>query len=75
MQDSVTIPSTLEKMIEGAGLLHLDPEVYVFGKHFKPNIKKIAKLDYFSDQQRDLNNTLSIGKGANVLLVEAYRCG
>lgn len=63
VQDSVTIPSTLEKMIEGAGLLHLDPEVYVFGKHFKPNIKKIAKLDYFSDQQRDLNNTLSIGKG------------
>jgi len=63
VQDSVTIPGTLEKLIELSGLLHLDPETYIFGKYFKPATKAINDLDDFSDRQREVNRVLGIDKG------------
>lgn len=63
VQDSVTIPGTLEKLIELSGLLHLDPETYIFGKHLKPSAKAINDLDDFSDRQREVNRVLGIDKG------------
>lgn len=63
VQDSVTIPGTLERMIEKAGFLELDPETYLFGKHFEPSLKRLNRVDDFSDMQRDINSRLGIGKG------------
>ena len=63
MQDSVTIPGTLERMIEKAGFLELDPETYLFGKHFEPSLEWLNRVDDFSDMQRDINSRLGIGKG------------
>lgn len=63
VQDSVTIPGTLEKLIKQSGLLQLDPETYIFGRHFKPAAKAINDLDDFSDRQRAVNKSLGIGAG------------
>ena len=60
VQDSVTIPKTLEKLIDVAGILKLDPEMYLFGKHFEPSLKRLKRLDDFSDRQRRINEKLGI---------------
>lgn len=60
VQDSVTIPTTLEKLIEKSGYLELDPELYLFGKNFTPSETKIKKLDYFTEQQKMYNEKLKI---------------
>lgn len=62
VQDSVTIPKTLERMIERAGILALDPETYLFGKHFAPSAEKMKRVDNFSDRQRKLNSQLGISE-------------
>lgn len=62
VQDSVTIPKTLEKLIQKHGLLELDPEMYLFGKEFKPSLKKLKRLDDLTDYQRVVNRRLKIKK-------------
>jgi len=61
-QDSVTIPKTLENMIEKSGLLELDPETYLFTKDFKPSVIKLNRGDDLTDYQREVNNRLEIKK-------------
>lgn len=63
VQDSVTIPKTLERLIEAYGLIKLDSELYLFGRHFIPGRKPMSRIDDFSDRQRNLNKELGIGKG------------
>lgn len=63
VQDSVTIPKSLERLIEGAGLLELDPDTYLFGKGFAPSPERLKRLDDFSDRQREVNRKLGIGRG------------
>lgn len=59
-QDSVTIPKTLEKLIIKHRLLELDPEMYIFGKEFKPSLNKLKRVDDFTDRQREINRNLGI---------------
>ncbi len=60
IQDSVTISKSLEKIIEKMGILELDPDMYVFGKNFVPAVKKLCRVDDFSDRQREINRELKI---------------
>ena len=60
VQDSVTIPKTLERLIERSGVLNLEPEMYLFGKHFNPSAEILKRLDDFSDCQRKINADLGI---------------
>jgi len=60
IQDSVTIPKTLERMIEKAGFKELHPDTYLFGKFFLPNEQRIKRVDDFSDKQRYYNKKLNI---------------
>ena len=62
VQDSVTIPKTLERMIERSGVLNLDPDTYLFGKHFVPSAEILKRLDDFSDMQRRINDKLDISE-------------
>lgn len=60
IQDSVTIPTTLERLIIKAGYLDLDPEFYLFGKYFAPSATKINRLDDFTEKQREYNLKLKV---------------
>lgn len=60
VQDSVTIPKTLEKLIEHFGILGLDPETYLFGRGFLPSLEGLKRGDNFSDRQREMNQVLGI---------------
>lgn len=60
VQDSITIPKTLEKYILEMDILQLDPELYLFGKNFIPNIERIKRVDDFSDLQRTINREKGI---------------
>lgn len=62
IQDSVTIPRTLEKLIARTGYTALDPETYLFGKHFEPSLNRLKRADDFSDRQRKHNRNLGIKK-------------
>ncbi len=62
IQDSITIPKSLEKIIIKMGILELDPETYIFGKHFRPSLIKCKRVDDFSDKQRKLNRENNIKK-------------
>lgn len=59
-QDSVTIPQTLEKLIIKHRLLELGPEMYIFGKDFKPSLSKLKRVDDLTDCQREINRALGI---------------
>lgn len=64
IQDSVTIPKTLEKYIIKSGILEMEPETYIFGNgrrgDFKPGLNKMKRVDNFSDMQRKYNKELGI---------------
>ncbi len=60
MQDSVTIPKSLEKMIIFSGILNNDPDAYVFGKGFTPSLTKLNRVDDFSDAQRAYNKECGV---------------
>jgi integrase len=62
VQDSITISKTLEKYIIQMGIMKMNPEFYVFGKHFIPSLEKIKRVDDFSDMQRKINNVVGIKK-------------
>ncbi|OJV40821.1 MAG: hypothetical protein BGO29_14730 [Bacteroidales bacterium 36-12] len=62
IQDSVTISKSLEKIIESMEILKLNPDTYVFGKHFSPTLKKLNRVDDFSDRQREVNRELNVKK-------------
>lgn len=59
-QNSVTIPESLEKIIIEMDILKLNPEFYIFGNNFIPDIKKITMIEYFSKAQRDINKDAGI---------------
>lgn len=61
-QDSVTISKTLEKLIIKHRLIELDPEMYLFGKEFKPSLKKMMRVDDLTDYQREINQRFGIKK-------------
>lgn len=67
VQDSVTIPGTLEKLIELSGLLQMDPEFYIFGygprRVFNPGPVRMNRVDNFTDMQRDYNRIVGVGQG------------
>lgn len=60
LQNSVTIPGSLETIIEEMEILKLDPETFIFGKNFQPSLKKLSRNDDFTDFQRKVNNELQI---------------
>lgn len=60
IQDSVTIPKTLERMIEEVGFRELPPDTFLFGKFFTPSKQRIKRVDDFSDKQRHYNKKLNI---------------
>ncbi len=60
VQDSVTIPKSLESIIIKMGILKLDPETYIFGKNFLPSLTKSKRVDDFSDKQRKFNRNNNI---------------
>jgi integrase len=60
IQDSVTISKTLEKIILEMNILELEPNMYIFGKHFKPSLEKLKRVDDFSDNQRKINKKLKV---------------
>lgn len=62
VQDAVTISRSLEKIIEEMGILEIDPEMYIFGKDFMPSLKKLKRVDDFSDRQREINKLLEVKK-------------
>jgi integrase len=67
IQDSVTIPKSLEKLIFEYYLLSLDPNTFIFGKSgnkhtFTPSMEKLNRMDNFTDYQRIINDKLNIRK-------------
>lgn len=64
VQDSVTIPKTLEKILEKSGILSLDPDTFMFGNHgskkFAPGMDRMKRVDNFSDKQRAVNRANNI---------------
>ena len=64
VQDSVTIPKSLERLIVKSGLLNLNPEMYIFGQgkknEFAPNTEKLKRVDNFTDRQREYNAKFEI---------------
>ena len=62
IQDSVTIPKSLEKYIIEMGLLELSPELYIFGKNFVPSETRMKRVDDLSDKQREYNRLLDVKK-------------
>jgi len=62
IQDSVTIPLSLENYIIEMGILKLNPETYVFGKKLKPSLTKLNRVDDFTDLQRKVNKICGVKK-------------
>jgi len=60
VQDSVTIPKSLENIILEMNILKLDPEMYVFSRNFKPNYKQITSPNLFTTTQTNFNRKFSI---------------
>ena len=60
IQDSVTIPKTLEKFISDSGVLNYSPETYLFSKKYSPGRIKINNDGRFTYGQRIINKHLKI---------------
>lgn len=60
IQDSVTIPKSLEKLFEKSGILGMDSDTYLFGKNFKPSSERMKRIDDLSDKQRVVNKENNI---------------
>lgn len=59
-QDSVTIPKTLEAIIEKSGILGLPQDTYVFSKRFRPGHQKVNDDNGLTGKQKNLNRRLKI---------------
>ena len=62
IQDSITIPKTMEDIIIRSGIMNLDPEMYVFGRSFKPSTKRLTEDNVFTYKQGKINKSLNIKK-------------
>jgi len=63
--DSVTIPGSLEKYIYEMGILELDPELYIFGKFFKPSLIRLNREDDFTKYQQEINKLLEVNSNSS----------
>lgn len=60
IQDSVTIPLSLENYILEMRVLELDPETFIFGKKLKPSPQRLNRVDDFTDLQRKVNRICKV---------------
>jgi len=50
----------LEGFISDMGILTLEPELYIFGKFFKPSLIRLNREDDFTKYQQEINKLLEV---------------